>query len=73
MPSKQKQGLNKTLAFRVSDETYDSLELIMERERRIESDVSRELLKRGLAAYRRDGRLFEPEEPKSKRTMHVAK
>lgn len=69
----RKQGLNKTLAFRIADETHRSLELIMHRERRIESDVCRELLLRGIAAYERDGHLFEPAEAKAKRAMRVAK
>ena len=57
-------GLNKTLAFRVADADYKVIEQAMERERRTESDVCRALLQRGLAAYKRDGRIFEPEETK---------
>lgn len=55
-------GLNKTLAFRVADDAYKHIEAAMDRERRTESDICRALLIRGLAAYKRDGRLFEPEE-----------
>ena len=55
-------GLNKTLAFRVADADYKTIEQAMERERRTESDICRALLLRGIAAYKRDGRIFEPEE-----------
>lgn len=63
MPKKSTPGaLEITLAFRVTAEAYKSIEGAMKQERRIESDVCRCLLERGLAAYKRDGRLFEPPE-----------
>lgn len=59
------QTLNKTVAFRVPDDARKSIEAAMTRERRTESDVCRALLIRGIAAYMRDGRLFEPDEPRT--------
>jgi hypothetical protein len=57
-------GLNKTVAFRIADDSYKAIEAAMAHERRTESDVCRALLVRGLAAYKRDGRLFESEDRK---------
>lgn len=59
MPRKPKVGLPKTPGFRVSAETSKAIEDAMRQERRIESDICRSLLVRGLAAYKRDGQLFE--------------
>jgi hypothetical protein len=56
------EGLNKTVAFRVPGDAYEVIAAVMLRERRSESDVCRQLLARGIAAYKRDGLLFEPED-----------
>lgn len=57
-----KEPLPKTLGFRVSEDAYRAIETAMREERRIESDVCRAFIERGIAAYKRDGKLFEPEQ-----------
>ena len=52
--------LKAQLTFRVSEADYDRLQEIAEGERRKMNEVARALLERGLAAYHRDGKLFEP-------------
>lgn len=52
--------LKSQVTFRVSDEVYDRLNEIAQDERRKQNEVARALLERGIAAYERDGQLFEP-------------
>jgi hypothetical protein len=59
--SMEKARRNETLSFRVTDKFYQRLWDIGKSERRILSEVSLALLERGLAAYERDGSLFEVE------------
>jgi hypothetical protein len=49
-----------TVAFRVTNSLYSSLQELTAKERRKLSEVALALLERGLAAYQRDGQLFEP-------------
>jgi hypothetical protein len=48
-------------AFRVNDEVSKVVRGIVKTDRRTISDVARALLERGVAAFLRDGKLFEPE------------
>lgn len=57
------EKLKEMLSYRVSATVYKGVEAVSVKERRDLSDVSRALLERGLAAYKRDGQLFEPEAP----------
>lgn len=47
------------LTFRVAQRTYDTLLLISKKQRRKQNEVARALLDRGIAAFLRDGILFE--------------
>lgn len=47
-------------AFRVNDEVSKVVRGIVKADRRTISDVARALLERGVAAYLRDGKIFEP-------------
>ena len=58
--------LGGTYTLRVPLELENELEVIATSERRKRSDIARFLLERGLAAYHRDGLLFEPPHPKEK-------
>lgn len=49
-------------AFRVTAEVSKVVRGIVKADRRTISDVARALLERGVAAYLRDGKLFEPED-----------
>lgn len=49
-------------AFRVTEEVSRVVRDIVKTDRRTISDVARALLERGVAAYQRDGLLFEPRE-----------
>lgn len=49
-----------TLAFRVTARVYKAVKEIAEAERRRMSEVEIAIFERGLAAYQRDGLLFEP-------------
>ena len=51
--------LRAQLTFRVAEAGYDRLQEIAEAERRKMNEIARALLERGLAAYERDGNLFE--------------
>jgi hypothetical protein len=74
MPKKSSQeGLVKTVAFRVTPEDAEAIAAAMHKERRTESDVCRALLGRGIAAYRRDGQIFEPELGKIRVQLPVPK
>ena len=55
------QKLTAQITFRSTDELYNLLEKIAVKERRRSNEVARALLERGIAAYERDGELFEPE------------
>lgn len=57
-----KERLSETLAFRVTSGVYERTKDIAKKTRRELADVERALYERGLAAYERDGELFEPEE-----------
>jgi hypothetical protein len=57
------ERLVETIAFRVTRPVYAFIESVMSRERRELAEVGRALLDRGIAAYKRDGLLFEPEKP----------
>jgi hypothetical protein len=48
-------------AFRVNEDVSKVVRGIVKKDRRSISDVARALLERGVAAYQRDGELFEPE------------
>lgn len=61
-----KDSLGKTLAFRCWKDDEAAIIVAMGKERRTESDVSRALLRRGIAAYQRDHQLFEPDEAEYK-------
>lgn len=47
-------------AFRVGQAVSDVIRKVVKEDRRTISDVARALLERGVAAYLRDGKLFEP-------------
>jgi hypothetical protein len=47
-------------AFRIDEHTSQVVRKIVKDDRRSISDVARALLERGVAAYDRDGKLFEP-------------
>lgn len=53
--------LNSQVTFRLNDKLYRRIQAIASKERRKGNEVSRALLERGIAAYERDGELFEPE------------
>ena len=59
MPTKERKP--ETIAFRVTDDVYRMLNRLADQERRKVSEIVTALLARGVAAYNRDGRLFEPE------------
>lgn len=61
MPRPVKEPLPETLGFRVTEDDYEAIAQAMAKERRTESEVSRAFIGRGIAAYKRDGLLFEPE------------
>ncbi|HKS27104.1 MAG TPA: hypothetical protein VJS44_04765 [Pyrinomonadaceae bacterium] len=52
--------LKSQVTFRVSDEIYETINDIAIKERRKQNEAARALLERGVAAYNRDGLLFEP-------------
>jgi hypothetical protein len=54
--------LQAQVTFRVSQELYDLIKEIAEKERRKPNEIARALLDRGAAAYNRDHKLFEPEQ-----------
>lgn len=56
-----KARLSETIAFRVTPAIYQFLSSLGERERRKMSEIATALLERGIAAYKRDRELFEPE------------
>lgn len=53
--------LTDQLTFRVYKKTFTKVEEIRKKERRVQNEVARALLERGIAAYERDGQLFEPD------------
>ena len=53
--------LEAQITFRETKEVYDLLQKISADERRRMNEMARALLERGIAAYLRDGKLFEPE------------
>ena len=57
-------------AFRVNDEVSRVVRGVVKADRRTISDVARALLERGVAAYQRDGLLFEPEAPTGEDEAH---
>lgn len=74
MPKRSPQeGLVKTVAFRVTAEDAEAIAAAMRAERRTESDICRSLLGRGIAAYKRDKQLFEPEPGKVRTQLIVPK
>jgi hypothetical protein len=58
--SARNERLSETLAFRVPGRVYEVVKELAERERRKMSEVELAIFERGLAAYQRDGLLFEP-------------
>jgi hypothetical protein len=50
---------SETLSFRVPDSVYDEVYQVAKLDRRKLSEVALGLLERGLAAYKRDGQIFE--------------
>jgi hypothetical protein len=56
-----KEKLKETLSLRVTEQLYKELERAAAAERRDLSDAARALLERGVAAYKQDRKLFEPE------------
>jgi hypothetical protein len=62
-PMPDEERLTDTIpAFRVKDEVSKVIRGIVKADRRNISDVTRALLERGVAAYKRDGKLFEPQD-----------
>lgn len=61
MPHMENTGgkLTEQLSFRVSPRLYGTIELIAKKQRRKPNEVARALLERGVAAFYRDGVLFE--------------
>jgi len=59
MPTKER--LSETIAFRVTPTIYRFLDELGTRERRKMSEIATALLERGIAAYKRDRELFEPQ------------
>lgn len=54
------ERLTKQIAFRCSDELYDLIQRIAERERRKANEVTRVLVEKGVAVYMQSGELYEP-------------
>ena len=65
----EKERLVETIpAFRVTTDAYKVIKYLEGHERRKISDVARALLDRGIAAFQRDGLLFEPAPEESQPT-----
>lgn len=58
-----KERLSEMIAFRVPARFYQMVKELAESERRKMSEVELAIFERGLAAYQRDGLLFEPTKP----------
>lgn len=58
----KRERLSEMIAFRVYPSLYEVVTSLAHRERRKLSEVELALFERGVAAYKRDGLLFEPEE-----------
>lgn len=65
----KRERLSEMIAFRVYPSLYEVVTTLASRERRKLSEVELALFERGVAAFQRDGLLFEPEEM---RTLPVA-
>lgn len=60
--SVKRERLSEMIAFRVYPSLYEVVTSLAHKERRKLSEVELALFERGVAAYQRDGLLFEPEE-----------
>jgi hypothetical protein len=60
----ERQRLSEMIAFRVYPALYEVVTKLATRERRKLSEVELALFERGVAAFQRDGLLFEPQEYK---------
>lgn len=58
----KRERLSEMIAFRVYPSLYQVVIALATKERRKLSEVELALFERGVAAYQRDGLLFEPEE-----------
>ena len=62
MPAKERKNLTHTVpAFRVPTWVYEIIEEVSARDRRDKNQVAALLLERGALAFKRDGKLVEPE------------
>lgn len=59
IPRMSSEKLTEQMTFRVSPSLYRAIELIARKQRRKPNEVARALLERGVAAFMRDGVLFE--------------
>ena len=58
----KRERLSEMIAFRVYPSLYQVVTSLAQKERRKLSEVELAIFERGVAAYQRDGLLFEPEE-----------
>jgi hypothetical protein len=58
----KRERLSEMIAFRVYPSLYEVVTSLANKERRKLSEVELALFERGVAAFKRDGLLFEPEE-----------
>jgi hypothetical protein len=58
----KRERLSEMIAFRVYPSLYEVVTSIAHKDRRKLSEVELALFERGVAAFKRDGLLFEPEE-----------
>jgi hypothetical protein len=61
----KRERLSEMIAFRVYPSLYQVVQTLADKERRKLSEVELALFERGVAAFQRDGLLFEPEEVRS--------
>lgn len=61
----KRERLSEMIAFRVYPSLYEVVTSIAHKDRRKLSEVELALFERGVAAFKRDGLLFEPEEVRS--------
>lgn len=54
------EKLSSQMTIRITDELFETLQLIAKRERRTSNEVARALLERGVEKYKEDLQLFEP-------------
>jgi hypothetical protein len=68
----ERQRLSEMIAFRVYPSLYEVVTKLAAKERRKLSEVELALFERGVAAFQRDGKLFEPEQVEYKRVPVTA-